>query len=178
MAVRGFLERAGNTRKLKALIIEGRTDPQIAYALSTGKEKISVRAIQGWKARHKLELDGVKQDVEAQAVGIAIANKRVRLAKLDALATKLEAIMETDLMVEERPVAGELVKIRRFNSALGMEYLRTLRYAAEEMGQIPRWQAPNEGQGYGTPGDVQLAQNVETQNVIIYRGGHDLNMTP
>lgn len=181
MATRGFLEQPRNSARIQAMLLEGKGARLIAQALSTKKTSVSVQAVTGYMARHRLEINSQRSDLETQTKGIAIASKRFRLNALEALFVPMYArVLEDGPMIEERDVSpdGEVIHVRYKANPLLMTLGRYLRWAAEEMGQIPRWQARNEGQGYGSPGDVQLAQNVETQNVIIYRGGHDLNMTP
>lgn len=178
MATRGFLERSGNQAKALALILDGKTDSQVAAALSSKKERVGRAAVTFFRHRHQEEIKARERDLNAQATGILVANKRYRLGIMDAFVTDAVARIKADgLMIEERSVSpdGEVLNVRYRPHPLLPMLRRYLRDAAEEMGQIPRWQAPAEGQGYGTPGDVAVAQNVETQQVIIYRGGGNLD---
>ncbi len=179
MATKGFLEQARNREKTLALMMEGKNDSQIAALLSTKRETVSRAAIGFFRRRHAEEVKAKRQDIEKQVEGIAIAAKRFRLNALEALFVPMYAqVLKDGPLIETRAITedGEIVVTGVKAHPLLLPLGRYLRWAAEEMGQIPRWQAPNEGQGYGTPGDVALAANVETQNVIIYRGGPELGI--
>lgn len=179
MASKNFLEGTKIAAKIRQLRLEGLSHAAIAAAISTKTEKVSAKGIGMFLARHALEVQRTKAHVEARAesahVGIAIANKGQRLAGYQEVYNELMVELRlrgvTYVTVRTTMADGEEVETRtaRINEPLIRSIDRVLRHAAEEMGEIPRWQAPDEGKGYGKPGDIDGELAGGAQPVPIYR---------
>lgn len=141
--------------------------------ISTKAEKVTGRAIGQFAKRHELEVQGTKARVESAQLGYAIANKGHRVALYQETADLLMAeirIRGITLVTVRSDKDGEVeTRTPRINEPLIRSLHRVLRAVAEEMGEIPRWQAPDEGKGYGKPGDLEGQLAGGGRPAIIYR---------
>lgn len=138
------LEKPRIKEKVIALVLDGKSNREIAAAISTAKKPVSFQAIARFRKRHATEIEPAIEQAAVAVVERAITDKSVRLVKLDDMFQKCEeALNEYGVMITEESTYGSgehttLTITRRFNGAMIREMRGLLRDAAEELGQMPR----------------------------------------
>jgi len=136
------LERAGTKATVIALILEGKTDTDIATAVSSRGHVLSRQAVTSFRKRHAGELASAVQAVEQAIVNVAIKDKEERIRKLARIYERCEEFVEQNGVmvteVEYRNDGETTIETRRFQTGLVREMRGILKDVAEELGQIPR----------------------------------------
>jgi hypothetical protein len=147
------LEKPAKRARVIALVLEGKSDAQVAAAISTPKCSVSRQAITKFRARHADELQPAIAEIEKQITDYAIAKQVNRIADAQLRRDLLYQVreirsnggegMETGIVVRtyKQIGAGEdakLVEEYRVDTAMLAEWRANDRYVAEVLDQLPR----------------------------------------
>lgn len=139
------------------MVLEGRTDSQVAEAISTTRRSITRQAVTMFRRRHAAELAVQVAEVERQVTDYAIAHKVNRIAALNDRWQRAHDLIEaraadtrydepgykTGLMVHQLKSVGggeyaTIVDQYVTDTALLAEMRNIEHAAAEELAQLPK----------------------------------------
>lgn len=124
------LDRNPAKRRIIRLILDGKTDDQIAAAMG-----VHFTSIWRFRQRHTDEIAELVARIESEAADYQVAHKVQRIADYDDLRTLLTTeIQERGVAWDEETRHGT----KRHLSAAVDALLRTNKQAAEELDQLPR----------------------------------------
>ena len=150
---RYVLEKPVIKERIFALVLEGKSDAEIAEALATPKRKLTRQAITAFRHRHEAELTPIVAEVERQVTDFAIAQKVNRIAAKELRWSLLEEVrrhraagghgMETGLVVRQYKALGsgknmQIVEEYKIDPELLAALDRVEHGAAEELAQLPK----------------------------------------
>ena len=141
---RRVLDKPGMTDRVRALVLEGRTDVQVALALADEVPGLSYMAILYWRRRHREELEAARLEAAARTTEVAVTQKVERVRRLAGLYDGMQEIIDSRGLLASEPKwigdgkTGREVEVQRFDGSLVKEMRGTLRDVAEELGQVPR----------------------------------------
>lgn len=142
MATHGFLETPAKRKKIIALVLDGMSDAQVARAVSNKSNTVTRQAITVFRKRHQDVLAPAEQQGIEAVVQHWIADKEVRLTKLEEIYDGLDDVRKTyGFMVttEEKDEKDKVVIYdQHFNGQLAAQMRGVLSDAADELGQKPK----------------------------------------
>ena len=129
MANPRYLERPKNKAKLLSLLgVEGMTSREAATHMSTGTTSVTHQAVEQFAARHRNELEPVRQQTEQAVVQLWVTNKARRIEYMQGMLEELEQARQ-----QEGLASGGRVNVGLIREMRGL-----LHDMAEQLGQIPR----------------------------------------
>lgn len=153
---RNVLERPGWPARVIALVLEGKSDAEVAKALSTARTEVKRQAVSAFRKRHKAELTQVIEEAERETKNYAIARLVDQIAGLDEDWLALGEVQKaraadkryasepgysTGRMVHSQKTLGggefaEIVDEYKVDTAVIAERRNLVMAAAELMGQL------------------------------------------
>lgn len=144
MAAHHFLEKPAIKAKVLCFVADGKSDREVAAAVSTKRTVVSRQAITAFRHRHTDDLATKQEEAIAEVEELWITDKAERIKRLAAMFDKCdEALTEYGVMITEERTFGngddaETVTTRRFNGGMVKEMRGLLSDAANELGQLPK----------------------------------------
>ena len=142
MATHGFLETPAKRKKVIELVLAGRSDAEVALAVSTPSTRVSRQAIAGFRWRHADILKPAELEMIAEVKRRWIADKDARLGKLEEIYAGLDDVRTRyGFMVTTEEVGEDdkrVIRDQHFNGALAAQMRGVLSDASDELGQKPR----------------------------------------
>lgn len=134
---RYFLERPKTRARIFALVLDGKSDQEVATAIATKQHQPTRQAITAFRKRHAEQLAPVIQAVEAAVVDLAIKDKEERIRRLSWMWDQmLEVYEKQGLVLFTRRRYGDVeVEEEAFNVGLTKEMRSVLNDVAAELGQ-------------------------------------------
>lgn len=166
MATHGYLETPAKRKKIIALVLEGKSDAQVALAVSNKSNTVTRQAITVFRKRHQDVLAPAEQQAIEAVVDRWIANKDKRLGKLEAIYAGLEEVKDTyGFMVTTEETSGKqgerVIYDQHFNGALAAQMRGVLSDASDELGQKPK-------------PDTHIHNNLVLIREVIVHGGNSI----